>query len=67
MQRCCGYPYSADFKSCTVSAALDAGSALQGQLVVATFNRDGSLAPATPMQTAREVILFCVPLYCLYF
>jgi len=46
------FPHLADFKAWTVPADLEVGALLQGQLVVATFNPDGSLAAATQVQTA---------------
>jgi len=46
------FPHLADFKAWTVPAHLDAGAVLKGQLVVATFNPDASLATATQVQTA---------------
>mgnify|MGYP000852608677 FL=1 len=46
------FPHLADFKAWTVPVDLDIGAALKGQLVVATFNPDGSLAAATQVQTA---------------
>ncbi|WP_320822788.1 pullulanase-type alpha-1,6-glucosidase [Reinekea sp.] len=46
------FPHLADFKAWTVPAQVDVGDLLKGQLVVATFEPDGSLAAATQVQTA---------------
>lgn len=46
------FPHLADFKAWRVPAALDVKAALKAQLVVATFNPDGSLAEATQVQKA---------------
>ncbi|MFQ3231622.1 MAG: pullulanase, partial [Reinekea sp.] len=44
------FPHLADFKAWSLPSGFDAKAALKGQLVVATFNPDGSLEAATLVQ-----------------
>ncbi len=46
------FPHLADYKAWSLPADFDAKNALKGQLVVATFNPDGSLETATQVQKA---------------
>jgi len=46
------FPHLADYKAWSLPQTLDAKAALKGQMIVATFNPDGSLETATQVQKA---------------